>query len=242
MEVSTELIAKLPLFSSLSPEELKLIISLIKKATYDEGQIIFKEGDEGGTFYIVLEGAICISTLAGDDLEKPLVTLREGNAFGEVSLIDHNPREARATATQKSALLEMNSADFEKMIDDHPLLGMKILKFLTRTVVDRIRNTTDQYRRNIQWSLNVSGALKMNWGHLVTDEIELCLELNNGKSISGTFIKVEESPSSYEFFMRGSDDKIFIVPYHAVVSISFKRDDSRSSKKGQRLQQNNHDA
>ncbi|MDB5039019.1 MAG: cyclic nucleotide-binding protein [Bacteriovoracaceae bacterium] len=224
MERHKELVTNLPLFSTLTSPEIDLVLGSSKPVTYQEKEIIFSEGDAGGALFILLEGAVTISTTVQEDIEKPLATLKPGSVFGEVSLIDQNPREVKATAIGKSLLLILEAESFEKLLQNQPALGTKILKIITRTVVDRIRLTTDQYRRNVKWGLGVSGALDMNWTQLVTDEIDLSLTLSNGTNLSGSFMKVEKNETSYEFYLRDKKNKILIIPYHAVLSISFNRD------------------
>jgi len=221
---------KLSIFAGLSEPEIDLVASCGKQLEFQEKDIIFQEGDQGRALFVVLEGAIQISTVVLEDLEKPIVTLSKGGVFGEVSLIDQNPREVRATAMTASTLLQINAEDFENVLNAHPQLGSKIYKILTRSVVHRIRATVDQYRRNIQWGLSVSGALKLNWQRLITDEVELTADLSNGKQIQGTFLKVEESSGGLELFIQTPAGKVLIVPYHAIVSLMFNREDTRTQQ------------
>jgi hypothetical protein len=127
----------------------------------------------------------------------------------------------------------MNAAGFESLVKEHPTVGVKILQIITRSVVDRIRFVTDQYRRNIQWGMSVSGTLKLSWQSLITDEVDIRLSLVNSSQVHGKFLKVEETKSGYDLFVETKDDKVHIVPYHAVLSTSFHRHDSRQRNQGE---------
>lgn len=225
-----EVLSGLNIFSGLDQDELAKVADLAKEITFKEGEVVFQEGDPSGTLYIILEGSIQISTKVMEDLDKPLVTLGEGKLFGEVSLIDQNPREARAKAISDTKMLSLSTEDFNQLRKQSPELGIKILDVLTRTVVGRIRLTMEQFRRNIQWGLEVSGALELNWHRLITDEVQVQLELVGGRIAKGTFLKVENSNVGYELFILGEDGKVSIIPYHAVLSIGFDRLDVMATK------------
>jgi len=231
MAYAKDLLKNLKIFSALTDSEVDQILKSSKEVKYEEGETIFTEGDESGMLYLILEGAVQISTLVMEDLEKPLVTLRDGKVFGEVSLVDKAPRESRAKAVENSILLALEANDFEKLVEETPSLGVKILSVLTRTVVDRIRLTTEQYRSNVRWGLDVSGALKLNWQRLITDEVRVSLELVNGSRVEGSFLKVDENKTGYELFLKSDKGSISIVPYHAVMSISFERFDVISKER-----------
>lgn len=225
-----EVLGELPVFSILEKDELEVIAQRTKEMSFKKDEVIFREGDASGILFVVTSGAIQISTSVLEDLEKPLVVLREGAVFGEVSLIDRNPREVKATAIEDTVALGLDAGDFDRILKDQPLLGAKILKVIAQTVVHRVRLTTDQYRRNVQWGLSVSGALKLNWHRLITDEVILRLELLDGSAQEGTLLKVEESRAGYELFMQTAQRQVFIFPYHAVKSISFQRLDVMAAK------------
>ncbi|HLA29083.1 MAG TPA: cyclic nucleotide-binding domain-containing protein [Syntrophales bacterium] len=94
--------------------------------TYQDGQIIFKEGDNGDWIYVVDEGEVDISKNVGGQ-QIVIETLKEGDVFGEMAYIEKQPRSATATARGKTVVgiidrnffdTEFNkiSADFQKVI------------------------------------------------------------------------------------------------------------------------------
>lgn len=228
MSSITERLHSLQIFSELSPEELEILASITTSEKFEKGHIFFDEGDEGQSLYFIQSGEVRITTLVQDSLRKPIVTLHDGSVFGEVSLIDKNPREARAEATEDTEVLCIEGDKFTKMVDEHPALGVKFHRVLIKRIVERLRYTTYQYRQNIQWGLQISGAMKINLHHLITDEVDVSLELSNGKSVTGTLLKVEESDAGHEIILRNAaENRVQIIPYQAVVSVSFQREDLR---------------
>lgn len=218
------------MFSSLEADEIDEVLKRSKELSFEENEVIFQQGDSSGVLYIVLSGGVQISTMVMEDLEKPLVALRTGDLFGEISLIDQNPREAKAIAFEATKALALDGPGFDDLIKDSPKLGVKILKLLTQTVVNRIRLTTDLYKSNIQWGLEVSGALELDWHRLITDELDVRLQLRSGNELQGKFLKVDSNKVGIDLFLKTDDDKIKIIPYHSIELISFNRVDPMSLK------------
>lgn len=230
MASSLDILKNLPLFKSLSESELKEILQRAEEVSCEPGEQIFQEGDSGGTMFIVLSGAVEISTTVMEDLQKPLVTLRDGACLGEVSIVDRNPRESKAVAKEKSLLLKIDAKSFDDLTKNFPAISNQMLSVITKTVVHRIRLTTELYRDNVRWGLKVSGALELNWQSLITDEVKVQIDLVSGAAQEGQLLKVEKSEVGYEIFLLDSKNKVSIIPYHAVQQISFHRMDVMSHK------------
>ncbi|HUX36560.1 MAG TPA: Crp/Fnr family transcriptional regulator [Rectinemataceae bacterium] len=101
------------------------------------GDVVFAEGDEGGLMYVLLEGAIDLRKKVGKS-ETILKTVSTVNDFfGEMALIDGQPRSASAVATKASRLLVIDGPTFENMILTNGKFALKIIKVLS----DRIRHS-----------------------------------------------------------------------------------------------------
>lgn len=103
-----------------------------------KGEIIFREGDFGDTMYIIQEGEIEIRKRAGQAF-KVLSSLRAGDFFGEMALIDKSPRSATAVAIADSALLEVTHRSFEYMLEHN----LDFTKRLVRELVEKIRSSNE---------------------------------------------------------------------------------------------------
>src|SRR5919202_1321118 len=108
--VRLELLATVPLFAGLSQRQLgKLLVKLFEKE-YQAGETIFKQGERGKALFIVLSGRILI-VRAGHGQEEQLASLTAGAYFGELALIDDQPRSATARAAEASVLLILYKSD-----------------------------------------------------------------------------------------------------------------------------------
>jgi len=91
------------------------------------GETLFREGDSGKEMFVVLEGAIRISR---NDVE--LVVMKPGKYFGEMSLLNHAPRSATATAAEPSRLAIINQDNFDLLARENPVLVRGLLEELAR--------------------------------------------------------------------------------------------------------------
>jgi len=114
----------------------------LKKSFFKHGDIVFKEGDAGDAAYIVETGAIGIfKTVDGADLQ--LATIRPGELFGEMAIIDGSKRMAHAVALEESVIVNVPSAGIAAMLAKQP----PMVRTLIQILVDSLRNVHDVYMK-----------------------------------------------------------------------------------------------
>jgi CRP/FNR family cyclic AMP-dependent transcriptional regulator len=132
-------LAQVPLFNGLNQRQLgKLLVKVFEKK-YHAGEIIFREGDPGKALFIVLDGKVSIARGA-DGLEKPLALLGPGTYFGELALIDDQPRFAGARADEDSLLLILYKSHFDDLIEGQKALAIKVMENLLKTLAGYVRS------------------------------------------------------------------------------------------------------
>lgn len=94
---------------------------------YKAGEVIFKEGDPGDNMYIIKEGMVEVT--AGG--EKFIVS-RPGDLFGEMALIDSNPRSATAVARTDSKLISINEKQFAFQVQRTPIFAIHVMKVMAK--------------------------------------------------------------------------------------------------------------
>ena len=108
------------------------------------GQLIFREGDEARTMFAVHGGAVGIYTNYGTALEKKLTTLYANSFFGEMGMIDQEPRSATAVVEEDSTILEsIGPEDLQKLFEVNPLEVDMMMRHLS----GRLRRLTLDYAR-----------------------------------------------------------------------------------------------
>jgi CRP-like cAMP-binding protein len=143
MEIA-ELFRKIYLFQGLSDQELGLVSGITAEKEFSPGEVIFREGEVGDAFYLVLEGKVRISKHVPGAGEEALAILGQGDYFGEMALIDEFPRSASAIAHTDCRLLLMDKADFAKLLSSHQELASKLLWVFCRTLCQRLRETNEK--------------------------------------------------------------------------------------------------
>jgi CRP/FNR family cyclic AMP-dependent transcriptional regulator len=138
------------LLADLTPEELDLLWSIVRRVTAPRGTVIMREGDVGDTMCFFAEGEVEVTqklTLrAGRGFsqgEKSMVRLRADSVsfFGDMALFEREPRSATITAAQDCVLYEIGRDDFEQLSAAHPALGYKIMRRIAPVLCQRIRRS-----------------------------------------------------------------------------------------------------
>ncbi|MBU0699094.1 MAG: cyclic nucleotide-binding domain-containing protein, partial [Proteobacteria bacterium] len=184
------------------------------------GEYIFRENDPGDTLYIVEEGTVSLKKLIINDYEKTLFVATEGLVFGEFSFIDGKERSASAFAEKDSVLLSLKREDFDTFIKEHPLSGAKLYDNLLSTIVKRLRLTNEAYRDAIRWGIEATGAVTLNFQNIITENINIRVELKNSRILEGRILQLEQSDAGYELVIADQSGALTLVPYHAINSVS----------------------
>ena len=100
-----------PLFSGLSPSRLVEVAQQVRKEVHPPGATIIRQGEIGDKFYMIKEGAVEIS-MAEDVASKVVATLGSGQFFGEIALLEDQPRNATAVARERVELYALRKEDF----------------------------------------------------------------------------------------------------------------------------------
>lgn len=101
---------------------------------FPEGKVIFQEGDPADVMYIIIDGTVEISKRTGMDTSKTLITLKNGDIFGEMALIESKPRSATAIATKHAKLLSLDESLFFNMISKNADFAVKVVRILSERI------------------------------------------------------------------------------------------------------------
>jgi CRP/FNR family transcriptional regulator, cyclic AMP receptor protein len=124
------MLGSVPLFSPLNKSQLKLIAESAKERSFPAGATIVHQGDKGVGFYLILGGKAQV-TRGG----KPVASLGPGQFFGEMALVDEQPRTADVLAEGPVRCLVLSSWEFWSAVGDEP----EVLRTLLKETVRRIR-------------------------------------------------------------------------------------------------------
>ena len=130
---------KLTFFKEFPDKEMVVLIGILKEFRPRMEEVICQEGDRGSSCYIVVSGSIKVSTNKGG-CEQVLTTLRRGEMFGQVSLIDGSKRSATCVASWGTLLLEMQRSDFEQLYSSYSSFTFRFLSQVTKNLAKNLRN------------------------------------------------------------------------------------------------------
>ena len=127
-----------PLFSGISADSMSRLVAVAGEQEFAPGQFIVRQGQVGTGLYVIVDGSVRVLRGADDEL----ATLKSGDFFGELSVIDQQPRNASVQAAEPTTVLAVASWDLLALLENDPALALNLIKGL----VARVRATGDQHR------------------------------------------------------------------------------------------------
>jgi CRP-like cAMP-binding protein len=135
-----ELLRTVPIFSELTDADIASLARLSSRRSYPKDTVVFFENEEGDFFFSIVTGRIKVTILGDDGREVILSILGPGDFFGEMALLDNEPRSATAIAVEDSELLSLHRHDFQSVLADNRSIMAALIKILAA----RIRRANHQ--------------------------------------------------------------------------------------------------
>jgi CRP/FNR family transcriptional regulator, cyclic AMP receptor protein len=132
MPCDPEILRHVPLFGLLDDEELAVLAGLVELRKFALRQRIYKMGDEGGRAYVLVSGAVEVTTVDEDSQNVVVDVPAHGEFFGFASMLDGTPHQTTATAKEESTAVEVDRHDITVLLQRKPLAGIDMLTVLGR--------------------------------------------------------------------------------------------------------------
>ena len=133
-----EILRKIPIFSSLSDVEIARLAQVTSLRLCRKDEVVFYEDEEGDFFFVIVAGRVKVTLLGipdrftrGYGREVLLSSLGTGDFFGEMALVDNEPRSATAVATEETELLCIHRTDFQRVLTNYRGFVTGLLRSLT---------------------------------------------------------------------------------------------------------------
>ena len=130
--VSTTVLKSLPLFATFSPEQLRDLATMVTRRPATRGTAIMREGDMIDCLYVVVTGRLKVMMGEADGKETILAILGPGEFFGEMGLIDDNPRSASVVAVEPCELIAVTKRAFRQALVENSDLAMAVMRVLVK--------------------------------------------------------------------------------------------------------------
>ena len=130
--VSTAVLKAVPLFTTISEEQLRMLTTMVTRRSASRNTTIMSSGDATDSLYIVLSGRLKVMMSDSEGKEVILAILGPGEFFGEMGLIDDEPRSASVVSIEPCELLSIAKRDFKRVLTENSEMAMAVMRGLVR--------------------------------------------------------------------------------------------------------------
>lgn len=165
--MNLDTLRSVPIFRMLDDAATFEIWKLLAFRELEAGVSIFHTGDPGDAMFLIDSGSVRISVKDADGHEAVLVDLGKSEFFGEMALLDNQPRSADATVIQRAKLAVLAREDLHSLVQKKPDIALAILTAMTH----RLRHTTNLLRHRVSRNANEEDAANLTMADRAADLI-----------------------------------------------------------------------
>jgi diguanylate cyclase (GGDEF)-like protein len=144
-------LATLPLFAEMSGLEVNAVSAFLEPKLYAKDDVVFREGEIGKELFIVRSGMIGSYATLPDGSRRDVYRFGPGLLFGEMAIIEDEPRTATCYAMEDSELLVMEGIDFYRLAWNYPMIGMKLLSEMARVMASWLDEASSFLGALVRW-------------------------------------------------------------------------------------------
>ena len=213
---------KCRLFVDLAAADVDVIAAACEERMLLTGEDLFCEGDSGDSLWIIRSGRVDVYKNIRGDIDRTLASLGGGDVIGEMSFIDRSRRSAGARTAEPSEFFVLTRSAFQQVQSEHPEIAAGFYHNLASILAMRVRTTTELYRESVAFSIEATGAGRLNLMALSEELKPVTISLSGGITIVGRILQMDSSPAGYTLVLKEKNGKLAIVPYHAVQRIEIE--------------------
>ena len=143
-EAIIECLSGITIFADLVSSELDMIGEHMHVSRYTAGQIVFSEDDPGDEVCFVVAGTLDVLKMNSGAMEKKIAIKAPGGSFGEMAVIGDFSRSATVKASTDATLLTLSRRRFDQICDEHPEVGVKVLRAIAGLLSHHLRDTSQE--------------------------------------------------------------------------------------------------
>ena len=166
--LNPQILKRVPLFSTFSEQQLSAVLAYVQHRRYPRNALIVRAGDETDALYIILAGRVKVLIQDDEGHEVILSTLGPHDFFGEMGLLDEQPRSASVETLEPCEMLRLSKAGFVTCMKDNFDLAMRIIRNLVKRLRDADRKIEslaliDVYGRVARLLLDMAEEVDGKW-------------------------------------------------------------------------------
>jgi uncharacterized membrane protein len=162
-----DILSNVPIFASLDEKSRIEVARLFTRCDYKAGEILFRQGDPAGAMFLILDGEVVMSMASRAGQEVVLATMRRGDFFGELAMLDGSPRSATANIMRPTKLLRLQSEDFIDLLGRQPKLAVAMLA----SIATRLRSTSALFARHAARNVNEEIDRNYSFADRIADHV-----------------------------------------------------------------------
>src|SRR5438552_9301605 len=185
MACNPEVLKQVPLFALLDAEETAVLAEQVELKTFSPRQRIWKIGDPGGRAYVMVSGAVRVTTVDEDHQEVVVDQPAEGEFFGFASMLEQTSHQTEAVAVGETVCLEVDRDDIAALLQRKPHAGMDMLTVLGRQFhasqqlvrVRATRNPNDIIEEDMTFGERIADRVASfggSWTFIITFAVAIC--------------------------------------------------------------------
>ncbi len=136
---------KITLFHGLHDRQLGRVLQAMQKRKYYMDEIVFEEGQTGKAVFVIRSGGVELSRRTSDNKVKVLARLGPGQIFGEMALLEHQPRTATARVTEDGEIYLLYATTLESLLHRDPIIGVEIMRNIAVVLSALLRKTDEEH-------------------------------------------------------------------------------------------------
>lgn len=165
--MTLEGLRSVPVFASLDDEAVSALRDLLMVRDVPSGTVLFRAGESGDAMYLIEGGRVRIHIIDAEDDDVTLAELKQGDFFGEMALLDGQPRSAHASVLEEARLAVLTREHFLAFVRRNPDVALNMLGAIT----DRLRHTDELLRRRVSRNVNVEDEARMTMADRMADTV-----------------------------------------------------------------------
>ncbi|MCI0394502.1 MAG: cyclic nucleotide-binding domain-containing protein [Chloroflexi bacterium] len=185
MSSAADTLKKLPLFKDMPENLIAELTEKLEEQRLDGGQVLFHKGDPGDALYIIESGRMKVIATNSYGEEVVLNQFGPGESFGEMSLVDEQPRSASAVALTSIKMLRLNRNDFLAVIAQEPAFALDIIRDLSA----KLRFAAAYIQKATEWSQYIArGDYNVAMGEIQTTQSAMSDKPESDEARAGAFL------------------------------------------------------
>jgi len=141
------------LIKDMSQEESETLAGIAEERQFARGSVILREDSKTRDLFVICSGRVSIrlSLPTESGREEVIYTMRDGQIFGELALVDGSPRSATVRAEEDLTTCTYDYDKLNKLLDEHPRIGYLLMRNVASIISTRVRNTNMLWRNSLIW-------------------------------------------------------------------------------------------